>query len=76
MVCLGAHFSAIWIVVANSWMQTPAGFHIVGEGLSARAEIIDFWAMVFNPSSMIRLAHVILGCWLAGAFLVISISAY
>ncbi len=35
MVCLGAHFSAIWIVVANSWMQTPAGFHIVGEGLHA-----------------------------------------
>ena len=29
MVCLGAHFSAVWIVVANSWMQTPAGYHIV-----------------------------------------------
>jgi cytochrome d ubiquinol oxidase subunit I len=76
MVCLGAHFSAIWIVVANSWMQTPAGFHIIGEGMNARAEITDFWAMVFNPSSMTRLAHVILGCWLAGAFLVISVSAY
>jgi len=33
MVCLGAHFSAVWIVVANSWMQTPAGYHIVGQGL-------------------------------------------
>ncbi len=76
MVCLGAHFSAIWIVVANSWMQTPAGFTIVGEGMQARACIIDFWAMVFNPSSMIRLQHVILGCWLAGAFLVISVAAY
>lgn len=76
MVCLGAHFSAIWIVVANSWMQTPAGFHIVGEGINARAEIIDFWAMVFNPSSMDRLAHVIIGAWLSGAFLVISVSAY
>lgn len=76
MVCLGAHFSAIWIVVANSWMQTPAGFHIVGEGMLARAEVTEFWTMVFNPSSMIRLGHVILGCWLAGAFLVISISAY
>lgn len=76
MVCLGAHFSAIWIVVANSWMQTPAGFHIVGEGLAARAEIVDFWAMVFNPSSVVRLTHVIIGCWLAGAFLVISVSAY
>lgn len=76
MVCLGAHFSAIWIVVAGSWMQTPAGFHIVGEGINARAEITDFWAMVFNPSSMDRLAHTIMGCWQAGAFLVLSISAY
>ncbi|MCB1112248.1 MAG: cytochrome ubiquinol oxidase subunit I [Chlamydiales bacterium] len=76
MVCLGAHFSAIWIIVANSWMQTPAGYHIVGEGLNARAEITDFWAMVFNPSSMTRLGHVVIGCWLAGAFLVISIAAY
>lgn len=76
MVCLGAHFSAIWIIVANSWMQTPAGFHIVGEGLNARAEIVDFWAMVFNPSSVDRLLHSVIGAWLAGAFLVISISAY
>lgn len=76
MVCLGAHFSAIWIVVANSWMQTPAGYHIVGEGLNARAEITSFWGMVFNPSSMDRLAHVTIGAWLAGAFLVISVSAY
>lgn len=76
MVCLGAHFSAIWIVVANSWMQTPAGFHIVGEGTKARAEITDFWAMVFNPSAMDRLLHVLCGCWQAGAFLVVSVSAW
>jgi cytochrome d ubiquinol oxidase subunit I len=54
MVFLGSMFSAIWIVVANSWQQTPAGFHIVGEGMEARAEITDFWAMVFNPSSVDR----------------------
>jgi cytochrome d ubiquinol oxidase subunit I len=76
MVCLGAHFSAIWIVVAGSWMQTPAGYHIVGEGMKVRAEITDFWAMVFNPSSMDRLIHVVLGCWQAGATLVLSVSAY
>ena len=51
MVALGAHFSAIWIVVANSWMQTPAGFKIVGTGSEARAVVTDFWQMVFNPSS-------------------------
>jgi cytochrome d ubiquinol oxidase subunit I len=76
MVSLGSMFSAVWIVVANSWQQTPAGFHVVGEGINARAEITDFWAMVFNPSTVERLSHVLSGCWLAGAFLVISVSAY
>ena len=76
MVTIGSMFSAVWIVVANSWQQTPAGFHIVGEGLKARAEITDFWAMVFNPSSVARLSHVWLGSFLSGAFLVLSISAY
>ncbi len=76
MVSLGSMFSAVWIVVANSWQQTPTGFHIVGEGINARAEIVDFWEMVFNPSSVDRLSHVLSGAWLAGAFLVISVSAY
>ena len=75
-VWLGSMFSAIWIVVANSWQQTPTGYHIVGEGMKARAEIIDFWAMVFNPSSIDRLTHVYLGAFLAGSFLVMSIMAY
>lgn len=75
-VALGSMFSAIWIVVANSWMQTPAGYKIVGEGLKAKAEITDFWAMVFSPSSMDRLSHVLIGAWLAGAFLVLSVNAY
>jgi cytochrome d ubiquinol oxidase subunit I len=76
MVFLGSMFSAIWIVVANSWQQTPSGFRIVGEGMDARAEITDFWAMVFNPSSVERIMHVWVGAFLAGSFLVLSISAY
>ncbi|MGA8164768.1 MAG: cytochrome ubiquinol oxidase subunit I [Waddliaceae bacterium] len=76
MVSLGAHFSAVWIIVANSWMQTPAGYTIIGEGLDAHAEITGFWDMVFNPSSVDRLAHSVVGAWLAGAFLMISVSAY
>ena len=75
-VWLGAMFSAVWIVVANSWQQTPAGYHIVGEGINARAEITDFWAMVFNPSSIDRLTHVWSGALLSGAFLVLSVHAY
>ena len=114
MVCLGAHFSALWILVANSWMQTPAGYHLakkvkvttdgiehpleadlgdtdyvvkeipLPEGYilkeedltSIRAVIDSFWEMVANPSTLDRLTHTIIGCWLAGAFLVVSISAY
>ena len=76
MVALGAHFSAVWIVVANSWMQTPAGYHIVGEGMHARAEVTDFWQVVFNPSMLERLFHTICGAWSAGAFLVVSVSAW
>ncbi|PIX12123.1 MAG: cytochrome ubiquinol oxidase subunit I, partial [Flavobacteriaceae bacterium CG_4_8_14_3_um_filter_31_8] len=75
-VFLGSMFSAVWIVVANSWQQTPAGYHIVGEGLSARAEVTDFWAMVFNPSSVDRIIHVWQGAFLSGAFLVLSVHAY
>lgn len=75
-VFLGSMFSAVWIVVANSWQQTPAGYHIVGEGFNVRAEVTDFWAMVFNPSSVDRIIHVWQGAFLAGAFMVLSVHAY
>jgi len=76
MVALGAHFSALWIVIANSWMQTPAGHKIVGEGAARHAEIANFWQVLNNPSTLDRLSHVLIGCWLTGAFLVLSVSAY
>ncbi|MBI3900778.1 MAG: cytochrome ubiquinol oxidase subunit I, partial [Chlamydiia bacterium] len=50
MVTFGAHFSGLWIVVANSWMQTPAGHEIVGEGVSAHAILKSFWGVLNNPS--------------------------
>lgn len=76
MVALGSMFSAVWIVVANSWQQTPAGYMIEGEGMHARAVVTDFWKMVLNPSSIDRLTHVIIGSFLAGSFLVLSVNAY
>ncbi|MFA8300115.1 MAG: cytochrome ubiquinol oxidase subunit I [Hyphomicrobiales bacterium] len=76
MVFIGSVFSAVWIVVANSWQQTPTGYHIVNHNGMYRAEITDFWEMVFNPSSMTRLGHVLLGAILAGALLVISVHAF
>jgi cytochrome d ubiquinol oxidase subunit I len=76
MVTLGSIFSASWIVIANSWMQTPAGYHLVKHGSSLRAEITDFWAMVLNPSSVVRFVHTIGGAFTVGAFFILSVSAY
>ena len=114
MVALGAHFSAIWILVANSWMQTPAGYHLArmmkvtadgrqfatnaDVGTAAftvkeialpagyvvqpadlghvRAVIDDFRAAILNPSTIDRLCHTVLACWMTGAFLVVAISAW
>ncbi len=76
MVALGAHFSAIWIVVANSWQQTPAGYHLVERGEGFRAELTSFTEAVLNPSFLDRISHVYMGAWQAGAFLVLSVSAF
>ncbi|MCB5932783.1 cytochrome ubiquinol oxidase subunit I, partial [[Eubacterium] rectale] len=70
MVALGAHFSAIWIIVANSWMQTPAGYKLVEVNGKIQAHITSFYDVVFNPSTVDRLTHALSGCWLAGATLV------
>ncbi len=76
LVAFGAHFSAVWIIVANSWQQTPAGHHIVMGPNGPRAEIVDFWQVVFNPSTLDRLSHAVLGGWQAAAFFVLSVSAW
>ncbi len=76
MVAGGSIFSALWIVVANSWQQTPAGYHLVATPFGTRAEITSFWAVVFNPSAMIRLTHVLIGAFILGACFVMSISAW
>jgi cytochrome d ubiquinol oxidase subunit I len=87
MVSLGSIFSSVWIVVANSWQQTPAGHHIVqmmrdgkpwvidGKPVM-RAEIVDFWKLLFNPSAPDRLVHTLIGAFIMGAFFIMSISAY
>jgi cytochrome d ubiquinol oxidase subunit I len=69
--------SAFWIVVANSWQQTPVAYELAttADGYT-RAVITDFWGVVFNPSSMVRFSHVVVGAWIQGAFLILSVSAY
>jgi cytochrome d ubiquinol oxidase subunit I len=72
MVAVGSTLSGFWIVVANSWQQTPAGFHIV----NGRAELTDFWAAVFNPSTVPRYLHTIDGALVTGAFFMLGLSAW
>ncbi len=72
MVAVGSTISAFWILVAGSWMQTPAGY-IIRNG---RAELTSFWDAVFNPSTVIRFFHVIDAALITGAFIMAGISAY
>ncbi len=72
LVALGTALSAFWILVANSWMQTPAGYRLV-EG---RAELVDFWAAVFNPSTLPRFAHTMASSFACGAFLMTGVAAW
>ncbi|HNQ22349.1 MAG TPA: cytochrome ubiquinol oxidase subunit I [Phycisphaerae bacterium] len=76
MVGLGATFSAVWIIVANSWQQTPTGYHVVTTEAGRRAELTDFWAAVLNPSTLDRLVHTLIGAMIMGGFFVLSISAF
>ncbi|MBD3237721.1 MAG: cytochrome ubiquinol oxidase subunit I [Candidatus Eisenbacteria bacterium] len=71
MVAIGATLSGFWIIVANSWQQTPAGYHIVG----GRAELTDFWAAVFNPSTIPRYLHTIIASLVSGAFFMMGLAA-
>lgn len=72
LVALGATLSAFWIIAANSWQQTPAGYALV----DGRPQLTDFLAAVFNPSTVIRYLHTVDACVIAGSLFVISISAW
>jgi cytochrome d ubiquinol oxidase subunit I len=72
MVAIGATLSAFWIIVANSWQQTPAGYRIV----NGRAELTNFVAAVFNPSTIPRYLHTVDAALITGAFFMVGISAW
>ena len=76
-VSFGAHFSGLWITCVNSWMQTPAGYALVKNAHGVEHCIVtDWWQMVFNPSALSHLIHVMLAAWLTASFLIISICSY
>jgi cytochrome d ubiquinol oxidase subunit I len=74
LVAIGSTLSAFWIIVANSWMQTPAGYTI--NEAAGRAELTDFWAAVFNPSTTIRYCHTVTAALVSGAFFMAGVAAY
>jgi cytochrome d ubiquinol oxidase subunit I len=73
MVFLGGHLSAFWIVVANSWMQTPAGYALTESG---RIVLNSFGDAVFNPSTTVRYLHTVLASWVTSAVMVAGIAGY
>ncbi|NJR72415.1 MAG: cytochrome ubiquinol oxidase subunit I, partial [Gammaproteobacteria bacterium] len=72
LVAGGTTLSAFWIIVLNSWMQTPVGFEMI----DGRAHATDWLAIIFNPSFPYRLTHMLLASGLTAAFLVAGLSAY
>ncbi len=72
MVFFGAHLSGLWILIANSWMQTPAGFKIEG----GRAILTNFFQAAINHSTLIRFIHTAIAGWITGSLLVAGISAW
>lgn len=71
-VAIGSNLSALWILIANSFMQQPVGYEMV----NGRAELVDFWALVTNPSVWVQYPHVLVGSLVTAAFFMMSISAY
>src|SRR3954451_8178948 len=72
MVAVGTLFSSFWILAANSWMQTPAGYEVI----DARFFPKDWVAVVFNPSFPYRLAHVVNAFVVTTGFVVLGVAAY
>ena len=83
LVFAGSALSALWILIANSWMQTPAGFvtvdalgAVVPASEAIKAQITDFGAAAFNPSTIARYLHTVDSLFILGSFCVMAIGAY
>ncbi len=74
MVVIGSNLSALWILVANGWMQSPVGY-VISE-TTGRAELVDFGALIFNPRAWLFFWHTISAGFVTAAFFVLGISAY
>ena len=74
MTGIGAAISAIWILVANSWMQHPVGMEFNPD--TVRHEMVDFWALVLNPVAISKFFHSVFSGWMTGSIFAIGISCW
>lgn len=74
LVWIASCLSALWILIANSWMQTPAGAELAADG--SKAVITDFFAAALNPSIWARYTHTVDGLLIMGAFAAMSVAAW
>ena len=72
LVAIGANLSAVWILIANSWMQNPVGYTIRG----GRAELTDFFAVITQKFAVLQIVHVLSSAFVLVGFLIMGISAY
>lgn len=72
MVAVGTLFSAFWILAANSWMQTPAGFTMIGNDF----HVANWWDAIFTPSFPYRFAHMVVAAYIAGTFVVVGVLGF
>jgi len=74
LVALGSNLSAVWILIANAWMQDPIGMTFNPD--TARNEMTDFWAIVFSPTAINKIFHTSLSSYILAAIFVMGISAW
>ena len=74
LVWFGSCLSALWILIANSWMQTPAGAELAADG--SKAVLTDFFAAAFNPTTGLRYFHTVTAALVIGGLCAIAVAAY
>ena len=74
MVFIGSNISALWILVANAWMQTPVGMEF--NPMTARNEMSDFWAVLLSPTAMSKFFHTVTSAYTLSACFVVGVSAW
>jgi len=74
LMAVGTNLSALWILIANGWMQNPVGAEF--SYITMRMEMVDFWAVLFNPDAQAKFVHTVSAGYVTGAMFVLSISAF